>query len=81
MPHYDYVTPPHEPDHSRPTINADVHIRRVVPGHKLVRGRGREVVEVWVVPEYSIVPSSATASKKCLIIKINVKCRNLLNLK
>jgi hypothetical protein len=25
--HYDYVTPPHEPDHWRPTINADVQRR------------------------------------------------------
>ena len=35
---------------------------------KLVSGRREEAQEVQVVQVYSIVPSCANASKKCLII-------------
>ena len=41
IPHTLYVTPPHEPDHWRPTINADVH-RQVGPsGTQTSQGKGR----------------------------------------
>ena len=39
---YNIRTPPHEPDHWRPTINADVH-RRVGPGTQTSQGKGGEV--------------------------------------
>ena len=57
--HIQYVTPPHEPDHWRPTINADVH-RRVVPGTQNSQGKGVwEVVEVLVASVCCLASGSA----------------------
>jgi hypothetical protein len=67
-----YVTPPHEPDHWRPTINADVH-RRVVPGTQNSQGKGegggRKLGSARVLLSKCccLVPSSATIVKKALL--------------
>ena len=60
----------HEPDHWRPTINANVH-RRVVPGTQTRQGKGRRGGSDTVTGSarvYRIVPSSVTTRKKSFII-------------
>merc|ERR1712070_1219314 len=82
--HILYVTPPHEPDHWRPTINADVH-RRGVPGTQNSQGKGggggRNLGSVRVLLSKCccLVPSSATMIKKALIYTSMKLCERRLS--